>query len=549
MLELQRCDGERPICRRCRLQPPRSHTPCKYSHLPHGVLFSREEELGADRVLLRQPYSDYASLSSNIGKPYFLLEESFQVSNTVIGPEYSEGPTNTLTPGSIEVASRDMNATRYASADSTPSLIWATRVDVFLNRFAQHQFFFLDPAELKKAVLSPVPAALSHRDVLSSGLSNTVFLWTSSISQNFIADSGYSHEDLLSQTLSAIAGDAMSIDSRHRALQIMQAEVLLSLYYMETGRFLEGPLPLEFLRLSSSLPVGADNTRSAQSINAVWSIVILNNYWVAVSGVPSSVPSGTTINTAWPAVVSSAHDANHSSSMLNFLSQDHCVDGSTNDDDSDTSTLALLADASSLLARTIVFTALYQGIDPHSVEFWALDHRLESFRERLLLQVVGGAGSAPTVQLHLISHIFVYAAILQLHSAHSAASLVSHAKCLSATNGAATCLTDARLGDWEHADPILGPLLSAFAEFLIAQLSLSIQVGPPVVLGTILSALNTLAPRSALIGTPHFLVVRPGLDPYSLDRPEKCYVATQHRYAVAQMSMKFGVYAQHYIDP
>ncbi|KAJ7214859.1 hypothetical protein GGX14DRAFT_359806, partial [Mycena pura] len=312
-------------------------------------------------------------------------------------------------------------------------------------------------------------------------LSNTVFLWACSISQNFIA---YSEEDLLAQTVSAIASDAMSIDSWHRALPVMQAEILLSLYYMETGRFLEGsyhcaaatslafstglhqlgypsyigPLPLEFLR--PSLPAVADNARSAESVNAFWSIVILNNYWVAVSGVPSSVPSGTPINTTWPAVASSAHDAHHSSSMFNFPSHVdnlQSTTGSTNNYVSGTFPLTLLADASNLLKHAIAFIALYQGTRPspgagfpHPAEFCTLDHRLETFRDSLS-PITGGGG--PT---DLITHIFVHAAILQLHFPHTITCIVSLAKCLSAASGVAACLTDTRLGDWEHADPVLG---------------------------------------------------------------------------------------------
>ncbi|KAJ7195894.1 hypothetical protein GGX14DRAFT_526950 [Mycena pura] len=382
-------------------------------------------------------------------------------------------------------------------------------------------------------------------------------MWACRISKDFIADSGYSEADLLAQTVSSIAGDTVIIDSWHRALRVMQAHVLLSLYYMEAGRFLEGKsncaaatslafstgldqpelgypsytgsFPLEFLRLS--LPEVAYDSRSTESLDAFRAVVILNNYWVAVAGVPSSIPSGAMINTTWTMSDSLSH---HRSSMYTFPSQYpqvanlHSAEGFTNYDDSGASTLTtLLADASILLERTIVFTALCQNIDPrpgtdspHPGEFWALDHRLETFRESLL--PVCGAGSVHAAQLRLIIHTFVHAAILQLHSPHNAASLVSHAKCLSAASGVAACLGRARLAGWAHVDPVLGPLLAVFVESLIVQLPLS--MGTPDILSTILSALQTLAPRSALI--------------------ETCYIATQQRYAVAQMNMELEVLPQ-----
>lgn len=190
---------------------------------------------------------------------------------------------------------------------------------MFLTRFAQHQFFFLDATELRSAIFGPLSAAHSRRDVLSHGLLNAMFLWAS---RDFMAD-GFSEEDLLARTITDIASDTMLIDSWQRTLQAIQAQVLLSLYHMDTGRFLEGryhcaavtslaystnlhqlghpsltgPFPPDFLQ--HSLPVDADNAQSANLMGAFRSIVILNNYWVAATGAPSNVPSGTMIGAPW----------------------------------------------------------------------------------------------------------------------------------------------------------------------------------------------------------------------------------------------------------
>lgn len=80
LMIIQGCDGERPICRRCRVQPPRSLTPCTYSHTPVGggvspqleeVMESMQNRIhelehqlellsGQDpsKVFLREPYSN-----------------------------------------------------------------------------------------------------------------------------------------------------------------------------------------------------------------------------------------------------------------------------------------------------------------------------------------------------------------------------------------------------------------------------------------------------------------------------------------------------------
>ncbi|KAJ7214894.1 hypothetical protein GGX14DRAFT_609674 [Mycena pura] len=399
-------------------------------------------------------------------------------------------------------------------------------VDVFLSRFAQHQFFFLDPTELRSAIWGPLPVVLlsRERDVLLCGLLNAVFLWASRISQNLIVDSRYSQEYLVARTVSAIAGDTMLIDSCHRTLQVIQAEVLLSLYYMEVGQFLQGsyhcaaatslafsiglhqhgypsypgPFPPEILRHFH--PMDTVNVRSTKLLSAFWSVVILNNYWVAACGVPSRIPSGTTIGTPWPTVT-----------------QLHSVAASTRNDVAGNSLLALLANASILFECVITFTVIYQGLH-YPAEFEALDYHLEAFSESL--PPIHGVVDVPSTQLCLVTHIFVNAALLQLHVLHNVASSAAHAKCLSASSRVAAILTDTPLGDWVGArrSNIRGPFC---CQFLIAQLPL----GPPSVLtylNAILSALQTLAPRSTLI--------------------EICYIATQRRYAAAQVSLGLEVF-------
>ncbi|KAJ7157126.1 hypothetical protein C8R46DRAFT_420135 [Mycena filopes] len=62
-----RCDGERPVCRRCRLQPPRDLEPCRYSDgIPTGDASSQVEEamqpVSKGRVSLPQSNGEPASL-------------------------------------------------------------------------------------------------------------------------------------------------------------------------------------------------------------------------------------------------------------------------------------------------------------------------------------------------------------------------------------------------------------------------------------------------------------------------------------------------------
>ncbi|KAJ7147969.1 hypothetical protein C8R46DRAFT_538042 [Mycena filopes] len=85
-----RCDGERPVCRRCRLQPPRDLEPCRYSDgIPTGDASSQVEEamqpVSKGRVSLPQsngepasPFSEDTSSSSGrtTGRPSSYLSQA-----------------------------------------------------------------------------------------------------------------------------------------------------------------------------------------------------------------------------------------------------------------------------------------------------------------------------------------------------------------------------------------------------------------------------------------------------------------------------------------
>ncbi|KAF7362762.1 hypothetical protein MVEN_00625800 [Mycena venus] len=93
-------------------------------------------------------------------------------------------------------------------------------------------------------------------------------------------------------------------------------------------------------------------------------------------------------------------------------------------------------------------------------------------------------------------------------------------KCLTAASCVVGRLLNARLSEWEHADPILGTLLAAVADVLIANLPHTPQATAD--LHTVLSAMRTLARRSPLI--------------------QKYLVATEQRYMSAQQSLDLSLF-------
>ncbi|KAJ7044265.1 hypothetical protein C8F04DRAFT_1228648 [Mycena alexandri] len=490
-----RCDGERPVCRRCRLQPPRSLTPCKYSHGTTGGV-SPPLDIGSEQepadIVLSDPY----------------LAHSLGAVATLKHNEQLDGWNNAMyksTPSPIE---------------ELPELT-GTMMDIFLRHFTRHQFFFLDSVRFQQSTLLPTV----NPDHPPVGLLHTICLWANHISPTSVALSMYSEEDLLARAVRSHATDVATIGDAPRLLHLIQAEVLLSFYYLDCGCSMEGNYhraaatslaltarlhqlgtpsqsrysTLDFFNVNLAAP--GDAIRARELVNAFWSVVVLNNYWVAASGTPSNIPSDAPINTPWPTDHSVAPLVPNMSFSVPVDSRDNDVQGH--------SAFTLLAKASILLERTVAFTIQYPEAHlasqalPLPLEFWTIEHRLDSFRGHLLLD------TSETSQMSLITHVFANTAILRLGGPNCAICAVARSKCLTAANCVSTRLNEARLDEWNQADPILGPLLGIVADALMGILPHVPQAAPD--LQTTLAALHTLSRWSPLI--------------------RQCLAATQQQYA------------------
>lgn len=190
-------------------------------------------------------------------------------------------------------------------------------IDVFLQRFSTTAYFFLDPSAFRKSALLPLPFGDENRP--SPALLSVVYLWGS-----LLTDSA-PDVPFLACTLQNMAQDLVWINPRPTlVLDTIQAEVLLSLYYLHTAQPVPGryhsatatsialcarlhligstdhsdapylPYPLPQSLETHSVEAAGEGHR----IHAFWAVVTLSNYWVAVDGGPSSI-SPAIISTPW----------------------------------------------------------------------------------------------------------------------------------------------------------------------------------------------------------------------------------------------------------
>ncbi|KAK7058039.1 transcriptional activator protein acu-15 [Favolaschia claudopus] len=505
-----RCDGERPVCRVCRVRPPRSLTPCKYSHAPlSGTASPQLEEVMQAMQNKIQALEHQIEILSGKDPSSVFLSSPY--------PEVQE----------LDL----LDAHTSDNAFATPSPIedtleqTGTLIENFLRHFSRSQFFFLNSSHFQQTTLS-----LPH--LLPTGLLSAVALWGNRLFPNSVAVSTYTEEELLSRTVHQVAREIAAIDHAppQRILYLIQTEVLLSLYYLDCVRLFEcnyhcaGATSLALTSglhrlVASTQPLEPPSTLSAgvsirvqmgtawamEMIDAFWSVVILNNYCVAASETPSSIPCDTPVVTPWPT---------HMPFTPPIASGNDLVGHSP---------LTLLARASVQLERVMAFTGRTSNV-PQPQEFWSLDSRLETFRGNL--PPIGI--NTRTEPISLTTHALLNFAIIKLHGPHQTTTPVSQTKCLTAASCLALRLTDAHLAEWQMADPILGPLLASVAQFLIDNLAQYYSPQSSADLHTIMSAMQTLARWSRLIH--HHLTI------------------TQQRYDTAsaqQLSLLHGVSVQH----
>ncbi|KAJ7901510.1 hypothetical protein B0H13DRAFT_1621940, partial [Mycena leptocephala] len=183
--------------------------------------------------------------------------------------------------------------------------------------------FFLEPSRFRKSLLLPGP--LGHPARPAPGLIGAVYLWMHHLSSN--RSGAISAEaELLALITQNLAHDLSAVHHPNLILHTIQAEVLLSYYYMNSARLLEGmyhcaaavslagcaginklgaPLRKSNLRFvfSGVLTEPPDDLEAAERINAFWAVLMLNNCWVVASGLSSKFPDDIgEACTPWPTV-------------------------------------------------------------------------------------------------------------------------------------------------------------------------------------------------------------------------------------------------------
>ncbi|KAF8178200.1 hypothetical protein K438DRAFT_1769707 [Mycena galopus ATCC 62051] len=407
--QFQKCDTARPKCHQCRLRPPKSLAPCQY---PLDITHDRLKATPAEMA------ETIKSLEKRIQKLESLVDSD--PSRVYLSVPYRTTAPQNSTHDSIE--------------------LW----DIFLARFAERGYFFLDPVQFRQSALLPLPFGDQNRP--SPALLSAVYLWGSVLFDNPLVYP-YTPDAFLTVTIGV---------GSNVILETLQAEILLSLYFMRRADPVQGRY---HCAVATSIAYGAglvsprqhntyptfpilrttllSNTSSTFN-EAVGTLVILSNCWVAAGGAPS-------FNIHEP------QDAGVTS-IQRFL-QDAEISGFG------TST-ALLAKAGILLEHVI---SVVHAIQPDLTVFASLERQLLVFRGRL--------PPLPGDQNLILAHVLADLGILRLHSPYSSTWKDSRLQALRACGRIGDGIEGLKALNVRHVDPALGPICWTITSFYMSQLT------------------------------------------------------------------------------
>ncbi|KAF7366014.1 Fungal-trans domain-containing protein [Mycena venus] len=524
-----KCDAERPKCGHCTRSV--GFQDCEYAddggptrteklQEQISLLEARIEELEKPRELrstlvLQNPYAGERRTASLPA----LSRGGSSVHLPLAHAELSSRPASPFLPPT-------------PAFEGIPLVELAPLIQTFLHHSSQFGFF-LNVQNFQEAAMGRTgvrPTAV---------LLDVVNLWAIHLSSgDFTAYEASYLSKALRTSVDALSGAHNHITILHS----IQAEVLLSLYFLRNTRFLEGKYHLSAavsLVISSGLhrirsadsgaaggPLGPafrrlppplDAMEEYERINAFWTVLTINNCWTTADGSPSNISytvPDARIDTPWPADINDRDLLNHElpdssiGTVTAFLAN-------LPDTSNGVSVAALHAKAAILFEQASRLAAQYRpNLPPDQsnafyISFNAIDTLIEAFKISLLAVHVQEQGRKMWVMYALVqvATIQLYNPFVDIDNEVGPSRL----RVLDAARAIVDNLAQVRLNEFGYVDPIMGTLLMATCQVFVAELGRSRRHRAPdrpvtseeraltSAIETVLAAMNIFAPTCRLM--------------------------------------------------
>ncbi|KAJ7643890.1 Zn(2)-Cys(6) binuclear cluster domain-containing protein [Roridomyces roridus] len=472
-----KCDGERPKCGQCSRSS--GFQDCEYA------------DDGPTRTqVLEEQIAILEARIEEMEKPK-ALRSTFTLQNPYMGERRSTSLPALSRGGS---PNPPMLHSDFTSTPSSPALyegVPLIELETLIHNFLHHgsQFgFFLNVQNFKEAAFGRSgqrPAAV---------LLDVVHLWAIHLSGS---DELAAYEGrYLSRALRTAVDVLSGTHSLNTVLHCIQAEVLLSHYFLRNTRFLEGKYHISAavsLVLSSGLhrirsaetsaasgPLGPafrslapprDTVEENERINAFWTVLTLNNCWTTADGSPSNISytvPDARIDTPWPLDINSLHGQSlpdvSVGTVTSFLAH---VPDNGNSVAAFHAKAAIVFEQASRLASQYLPNMPHEQLAQLEASFNAIDALIEGFK-LALPAVQGGLQSLDAREMFVI-HSLAHVATIQLHNPFADEVEASRARALDAARAIVRNLGQVVVNNLVYIDPIMGPLFMATCHVFVAE--------------------------------------------------------------------------------
>ncbi|KAH9896834.1 hypothetical protein C8Q73DRAFT_744734 [Cubamyces lactineus] len=465
-----KCDGNKPACGRCIAN--NRPDDCEYAV---GGEVTRSRLLEENIALLEARIRE---LENPAEAPSVRLHDPRRQSDATAGPSRSGHPEIS----SMQLCPPAMPPPTGSISPPTPQ-----EGQLLLQTFmanASQVGFFLNPARFVQAMSLPRQAP----GAVSESLVNAVYLWGSrwSTSNTLRAKEAYFCRNAV-QAVSGTTFFAEPMAPSNGALYTIQTEVLLGLYFMATGRSLEGKYhgvaaialtmgsKLHQLDAVSLARAGMDPVSIGEKIHAFWAVYAMDKEWALALNLSPSIcqrgRSAVRVTTPWPLSVEAYEQGIISARRgFNYLIDDY-MRGLIDDSGDEFSRLAIRAKATALCDSALYLSSMYRNDIPNRGEwlaqFTALDNAIERFHRQLA--AIRNRGVEDMREM-VVSRTFACVAAIQLHSVFASHQPASRQKSLSVAIASARALDVIDLNQCRHLEPVIAMYWPIICKVLIEEI-------------------------------------------------------------------------------
>ncbi|KAJ7882323.1 hypothetical protein B0H13DRAFT_2344699 [Mycena leptocephala] len=265
-----RCDSQRPVCTQCRLRPPRTLEPCRFSHTPLGDIAGLYNGTG-DIDIVEETQLGIPDIRTAGGEVF--LSDPYSMKHAFP----NNGLGRSMLPN-VRVIQSVMEEPLQAALEIL--------VDAFLSRFYDGGFFFLESLRFRESRCSPIHLAIQ------TARPPDFSAWCISGEATYLPNAG--NKSTTTQKKISLVSRCTTWPKICPCIWTHEAPPTVLPAYgpgrtslaaaLDTPGSVEPPSFLSFMEPNPRMLTPTDAVEVNQRVNALWAVLVLDKLWAVASG-------------------------------------------------------------------------------------------------------------------------------------------------------------------------------------------------------------------------------------------------------------------------